>query len=375
MGSTTMPFPLETAKEQTELKLRDALGDRLQSLLRRHGRKLWWVHSLYALSFGASVVFFAQKGFDNARWLSASVIAVWLLVLVFFRVFGRTDEGPQEREVLPPTTTAGAKAKLRFFVMTYVLKNLYQGMLFFLLPFYWKSSTFGAWNFLFVMLLGLCAVVSTLDIVFDRFVLRRRVFASAFHAVTLFACLNLVIPALFPSTRTLYSLLTAAAITVVGFFSLHARADDLLSVRNLAILVLGGAAGVTGAYYAREAVPPVPMHLSAAAVGPSVLEDGRLAMEVKTLHASVIHQLLAVTDVVVPGGQGEALFHVWRHDGHEVRSAIRDTAHLGGPFGTVRLRSKLSGHELPKNLAGEWMVEVRTEDGQLVGRTSFIVMD
>lgn len=357
------------------MRLRDALLDRAQSILRRHGRKLWWFHSIYALGLGATVVLFAQRGFENARLLSVSVIAVWLLVLVYFRLFAKRTETSEQREALPPTTTAGARAKLRFFVMTYVLKNLYQGMLFFLLPFYWKSSTPGAENFFFVMLLGACAVLSTLDIVFDRFVLRHRALASVFHGLTLFACLNLVVPALFPNTRTLYSLLTAAAITGVGFFSLHAPIGALLRGRNVAILVLGIAIGVTAAYFGRTFVPPVPMYVSRAAVGPKTLKDNslRLAMEVKVLRSSVIEELQAVTDVVVPGGQGDNLHHVWRHEGREVHRWASDTVHLGGPRGTVRLLSKLAGRDLPKKLDGEWMVDVQTEDGQLVGRTTFTV--
>src|SRR5262245_48906968 len=61
---------------------------RLRAFLQRHGRKLWWLHSVYALGLGVTVVAFAQKGFDHARWLAVSVGAAWLLVVLFFRLFG-----------------------------------------------------------------------------------------------------------------------------------------------------------------------------------------------------------------------------------------------------------------------------------------------
>ena len=141
--------------------------ERLKSFMHKHGRKLWWLHSAYALGLGITVVAFAQKGFDHARWLAVSVGAAWLLVVLFFRLFG---SGRQQANL----QTAGAKVRLRFFAMTYALKNLYQGMLFFLLPFYWKSTTFWTSNSWFVVLLGVCALLSTLDIVFDRVVLRFR---------------------------------------------------------------------------------------------------------------------------------------------------------------------------------------------------------
>ena len=115
------------------------------------------------------------------------------------------------------------------------------------------------------------------------------------------------------------------------------------------------------------------MYVSSAAVGPEQLPDGRLAMEVKTLHPSVIQELIAVTDVVVPGGKGDRLRHVWLQDGHEVHRTSEETSRIDGPKGVVRLRSSLTDKDLPADLAGPWRVDVETEDGQLVGRAEFEV--
>ena len=339
---------------------------RVKELLARHGRKLWWLHSAYALGLGAFVVTFAQKGFEHARWLAVSLGVAWFLVVLFFRLFGAGVP-----EVGVPRAT---KARV-FFVMSYALKNLYQGMLFFLLPFYWKSTTFDAPNAWFVALLGVCAIVSTLDIVFDRVLLRFRVLASIFHAVTLFACINLVIPALFPDTRTLASLLWASGLAVVSFWTLHVRASAMKKRINVALFALSLAGGLGAVYAARRTIPPVPMHVSSAAVGHEQLPDGRLSMEVRALHRSVVRQLIAVTDIVIPGGEGDDLTHVWRRDGREVHRATEDTVRVPGPFGAVRLRSSLTGQELPPDLVGKWTVDVETADGQLVGRASFAVTD
>jgi len=224
-------------------------------------------------------------------------------------------------------------------------------------------------------LLGSCAIISTLDIVFDRVLLRFRVLASIFHAVTLFGCINLMIPALFPNTRTLTSLLSAAALAVISFWTLHVKASAMKKRLNVAFFALSLVAGVGLAYAVRVAIPPVPMHLSSAAVGPQVLPDGRLAMEVRTLNEAVITQLLAVTDVVVPGGKGDRLIHVWRRDGVEFHRATEDTSRVPGPDGAVRLRSSLGEEKLPDHLAGRWSVDVETDDGQLVGRASFVVTE
>jgi len=341
----------------------------VRRFFKRNGRKLWWLHSAYALTLGIVVVAFAQKGFDHARWLAVSVGAAWLLVVFFFRVHG---SGKQQVHV----HAAGGRTKmLVFYAMTYVLKNLYQGMLFFLLPFYWKSTTFWVDNSWFVCVLGACALLSTLDIVFDRVVFRFRALAAAFHAFTLFGCLNLVVPALFPDTRTLSSLLIASAITTLGFFTIHVNLR-VFGDRRWLLLAAASLALVVGLTYAgRRAIPPVPMYVSHGAVGTDVLPDGRLGMEVRVLHPDVIDKLVAITDVVVPGGRGDRLIHVWRHDGHEVHRATEDTSRVSPPSerGMVRLRSTIGDRQLPSFLSGAWNVDVETQDGQLVGRASFTV--
>jgi hypothetical protein len=345
------------------------LSTRARRFLNEHGHRLWWLHSAYALALGAGVVAFAQRGFDHARWLAVSLGLSWLLLVVLFRVFESGGSSAFDADV-------SAKKRVRFYVVTYALKNLYQGMLFFLLPFYWKSTTFDAANGWFVILLGACAVVSTLDIVFDRVLMRRRWLASTFHATALFACLNLVIPALLPDTRTLWSLLAAAGIAVVSFWTLHVTRRQLKKWKiALPVFAATLAAGLGGVYAVRVAIPPVPMYVSSAAVGPKQLPDGRLAMEVKTLHPSVIQELIAVTDVVAPGGKGDRLRHVWRQGGLEVHRSTEETSRIEGPKGVVRLRSSLIDKDLPADLVGAWRVDVETEDGQLVGRAEFQVVE
>ncbi len=311
---------------------------------------------------------FASEGFDHARWLAVTVGLAWLLVVFVFRWF-RVKGGSGEFDA------ADTKTKVQFYVTTFALKNLYQGMLFFLLPFYWKSTTFGTPNMWFVLLLGVCAMLSTLDIVFDRVLMRWRALASSFHGITLFGCLNLVIPALFPDTRTLWSLLLAAAITIVGFWTIHVPRAAFRSKLYLALFGVSLAVGLAGIYAARAVIPPVPMYLSSAAVGPKQLADGRLAMEVRTLHPSVIQELVAVTDVVVPGGKGDRLHHLWLREGLEVHRSTEETSRIDGPKGVVRLRSSLTEENLPPDLVGHWSIDVQTEDGQLVGRASFLVAE
>jgi hypothetical protein len=246
-------------------------------------------------------------------------------------------------------------------------------MLFFVLPFYWKSTTTDAANVWFVALLGACAVLSTLDIVFDRVLMRRRWAASVFHGFILFACLNLIVPALFPDVKTLVALLVAAGVAPLGVWTLHVAPSALRLPRNVAVLAASLAASVGLAYFARAAIPPVPLHVAYAAVGPFLTKDDRLAMEVTTLDASVITQLLAVTKISAPGGHTGGLRHVWRHGGESIATAT-ETIARDDKARTLTLRSQLAEGDLPKVLVGHWIVDVMTEDDQLVGRAEFDVV-
>ncbi len=332
-------------------------------LIARYGRVLWWLHSAYALGLGIGVLMFARKGFGHARWLAISLATLWIILLVFFRWFGGRAGAPEQRN-----------AKIKFYVMTYVLKNLYQGMLFFLLPFYWRSAVPGAHSQWFVVVLGVCALLSTLDVVFDQVLMRFKIAASAFYFLTLFCCLNLVIPALFPNMRSLVTLVAAAVISALAFWTMHIPVRYLGRPAVVALLVVWSAGSLVGAYFGRFYVPPVAMYVASGAVGPLLLEDGRLAIEASRMHHSLVEGTLhAVTDVSIPGGKGDTLTHVWRKDGVLVRRFDDVDVEPAGTKGQVRLSSSLGPDECPDDRVGQWWVDVETTDGQLVGRVSFEV--
>lgn len=321
---------------------------------------------MYALALGVGVVLFAQRGFLHARWLTVSLSLAWLFLLLFFRVY---KSGRQRVEV------QGVRKKLRFYVMTYVLKNLYQGMLFFLLPFYWRSATFGADNQWFVVAIAACAFLATLDLVFDQVLMRWKVAASAFYLFTLFCAANVFVPALFPGTASHRSLIAAAVIAHLGFWTLHIEPARLF--RPLPLLALGGATALfTGAVYlARPYVPPASLWIDHAGVGPTLRDDRRLQLEARRLHVDAFESLHAVTDLAVPAGNGNTLLHRWRRGAEEVHRTRGIAPEAASSPGHIRLRSTLPAAELPQPPTGRWWVDVLTSEGQLVGSTSFEIVD
>lgn len=332
--------------------------------LKEHGRQLWWLHSFWALALGAFVVMFARKGFDHASWLTVSLVTVWLVTLVVFRIFGSGRERHLEE----------GKATVGYLVMTYVLKNLYQGMLFFALPFYWESATVDAPNIVFVGALATCAVLSTLDLVFDRVLMRFRAVAALFYVFVLFAALNLAVPALFPGIDPVRGVHAGAAAAALAFFTLHVPPSRWRTMRAAAALTLGAVAAALSAGAAQSVIPPVPLRVEHAAVGFEALPDGRLASTLDALHSSQLAPITAVVHVSRPAADPASaqLELVWRRDGHPI---ARTTPVVEALDGATSLRLTGRFDAWPTVPAGRWSADVTTRSGQLVGRARFTVFD
>ncbi|MFO0556120.1 MAG: DUF5924 family protein [Polyangiaceae bacterium] len=332
-----------------------------REFLHRHEKKIWWLHTTYALSLGAFVATFAQKGFERARMLTLSLGAAWLLVVFFFRFFGT---GARQDFM-----TAWPGMRRRFFIMSYFMKNLFQGMLFFQLPFYYKTVSLEAKNYYVFALLAACAILSTLDLVFDRVLLRFKSVASAFFAMTLFGCANLVIPALLPDTPVIVTLLLAAGLSIATFILFHVSLDSLRKPVRAGVFAGLILVGVIMAYVFRRSMPPVPLAMKDGGVGPTVREDGTLAVEVKSIREGSVKELYAVTDIQVVGS-GEKLHHIWRRGDKELPHHSADVA-AATEKGVVRVASRLDASDLPSEPIGKYYVDVETESGQIIARVVF----
>ena len=90
----------------------------------------------------------------------------------------------------------GGAAALRL-VINYFHKNFYQQLLFFLLPVYYASATrLVARTCCSSSFLAVSALVSTLDVFYDRHLSVRRGLLAVFFAFNLFACINVMLPTL-----------------------------------------------------------------------------------------------------------------------------------------------------------------------------------
>jgi hypothetical protein len=325
-------------------------------------QKAWWLHSFWALSFGVGVMVFARRGLDYADKLLTVLGVSWLLVFVAFRfVVGAQNRRPVERL---------SRRGLRL-LTNYVIKQLYQQMFFFLVPLYASSATWSlaSPNWWIVPLLLLCAVLSTMDLVFDNFIMEHRILASGMYALCMFGVLNLILPLVF-QVRHFDALVLAAAATAPTVGLLSFRLKAVLSVRGIALMALMTCALVAGAFYARQLIPPAPMATAAAAFGHGRPGEFECVPGMKqTMRADRLRQFRCVTRISAPGDRMEGIVHVWRYRGREVLRASPVAIEDCGPY-----VFQTSAPELPADPTGVWSCVVETEDGQLVGRADVRVI-
>jgi hypothetical protein len=219
-------------------------------------------------------------------------------------------------------------------------------------------------------------------LVFDRVLLRFKLVASLFFALTLFGSANLVIPALLPDTPIILTLLVAGGLSLATLVLFHVSLDKLRRPAALAGFAVFLTAGTAALYASRRAIPPVPVHLVEAGVGTSLRADGKLEAEVLVLRKTALPTastggseaaLYAVAEVAVVG-EREQFRHVWRRGGevlaHEPADAVPSDRR-----GQVRVASRVPIRTLPDDVVGTYTVDVVTTSDQIVGRVRFEIRD
>ena len=188
-----------------------------------------------------------QDRYHLVFWVVLFLAVAWTFTLFL----GRTTAGG--------TGTDARSPGLVHEVSSYVTRVVYQETLFFLLPFYAYSTVFDSPNVVFLALLAGLAVLSCLDLVFDRWLRTRPVFALAFFAVVAFAALNLLLPLLIGLAPRVSA--PAAAVLAVGgaaplaLRTMRTRFHARLWLVGVAVVILAVPVGLPGL------IPPVPLRM------------------------------------------------------------------------------------------------------------------
>lgn len=250
-------------------------------------------------------------------------------------------------------------------VVNYFNKNFYQQVLFFILPIYAMSTTYDSPNVLYLLVLGGCAVLSTLDLIYDRHVASRRPLTAGFFAITLFAGVAAALPLLW-GIRPETAVRAAGAAAAIGIVSLLVteRRHDWQRGWFLAGVMLFTLAWVVES--GRVLVPPTPLRLEASIFGVR-FDRNALVMQqpVETVPVAPRTPLYVLTMIHAPNGLHDRVRHVWYVDGAHAWTSDWYNVEGGREEG---YRVWTGRRALPLQPQSYVYVDVETEGGQLIGR-------
>ena len=290
-----------------------------------------------------------------ATWITIIMLVSWLwlmlentLTRLFTKVF--------KREIPQP-------------LLRYATQMIHQESLFFVLPFFFITTTWNSSQLIFTGLLTIAALISITDPLYYKWLAPRRWAFLALHTLTLFAALLTALPVIVHLT-TDQSFKLALGIAMLLSFPSLASIFPIRTVRNaLAILCITLGIGAAG-WVLRSWVPPATLWMTEVAISTQV-EDRTPGASLKQVSAAQIRSngLYAYTAINAPRGLDERIYHVWQFNGKEVDRIALDI-HGGRKEG---YRAWTHKQNFPENPTGKWQVRVLTENGQMIGVLRFEV--
>jgi len=255
-------------------------------------------------------------------------------------------------------------------VLRYATQLIHQESLFFVLPFFYVTTTWNSGQFVFSGLLLASALVAIVDPVYYKWLATRRWTYLAYHTLTLFAVLLVALPIIFHLTTPESYRLALAAAVLLSFPSLLRAVPLAVWWRWFALVGLTLGLGAVG-WLARSSVPPATLWLTEVAVSETLSERAPGA-SLTTVTAAQLQAngLFAFTAIRAPRGLDERIHHVWLHDGKIVDRIPLDIR--GGR--EAGYRAWTHKQNFPDNPSGRWHVKVMTEAGQMIGMLRFRVI-
>ena len=257
-------------------------------------------------------------------------------------------------------------------LLRYGTQMIHQESLFFVLPFFFITTTWNSGQLLFSGLLALAALASITDPIYYRWLAPRRWLLLIFHSLALFAVMLTALPIIFHlSTPQTYRIALLIA-TLLALPSLPGLIG-FTGWRRIVLLAALPLAMASAGWLARAWVPPETLWLTEVAISDRF--DGEQRMPGDSLQQISPEQLrddglYAYTSINAPRGLNERIYHVWQHNGREVDRIALDI-NGGRKEGYRAWTHKLN---FPASPEGRWQVRVVTEAGQMIGVLRFDVV-
>jgi hypothetical protein len=318
----------------------------------RHRALLWWLHSFYALAFGIGVMWLGSRHYEFLRVTVLYVGFIWVTSLLVPAIARLPWLSPPWRE------------RVRL-AINYLHRNFYQQVLFFLLPIYYASATVPSRNILFVAFIAICAILSTLDVVYDRHMSVRRTLMAVFFAFNLFACINVMLPSVWRISNAVA--LPASALIALGAFIsiIWPKTED---ERRNALVAIGtsGAVLLATVVWGRGFIPPAPLQLVHSDFGRSIDPVRyRVPSPDGELPAGWSGPVYGMTAILAPVGLEDKVGHRWYLDGQLLFASGFHVVRGGRADGFRLWTSVVLPHAAAPG--SRLRLEVVTEAGQMIG--------
>ena len=292
-----------------------------------------------------------------ASWVAVLMLISWVWLMLentLTELFARTFK----REIPQP-------------LLRFATQMIHQESLFFVLPFFFITTTWNSGQLIFTGLLGAAGLISIVDPLYHKWLAPRRWLFLALHTLTLFAAMLTALPIILHLTTAQSFKLALIAAMVLSFPSL-ASSFPINNWRRGVALVLVTLAVGGGGWLLRSWVPPATLWMTDVAISTEVL-NRQPGASLDEVAASRIRSggLYAYTAINAPRGLNERIYHVWQLDGKEVDRIALDI-HGGRKEG---YRAWTHKQNFPPNPVGKWQVRVLTEDGQVIGVLRFKVVN
>jgi len=318
-----------------------------------------WGVSIASLVGGLLTLFVFRRELSHVRWVVGYVLLLWLLFALITQV-RRTLETSEKRT-----------ARLVVTGVDYTIQTLYHGILLFLLPAYWASTTLMSRNVVVLAVLIGLALLATFDPWYRAVVHPRPWMGSVFFFACVFGALDVALPLVGVSPR--YAVVLSAWCAVV------ALAPSLCLGRrwpwrfSLGVSACAAFLVAALAYGGRAWLPPVPLSLANRVLAWNVGSIDSLAPSTRRIKAADLRErgLVAYTAVYAPAGLEQAIRHVWLREGEVIDVVTLSPVHGGRREGFRTFSRKTA---FPAEVIGRWSVDVVTDSGQLIGRLRFRVI-
>lgn len=328
--------------------------DRVLGYLNRHPLLL----PIASFAFGIGSFLLVQRGEHMAQVMAVIALLGWPWLLA---------EGALGRWI-----ARHSRGRLPVATARFLTQQAQQELLFFSLPFLFTAMQLVPGQMVFVALAAMLAVASALDPLYWHRIAPNAALSMGFHAGCTFVAALVILPIAVkvPLETALPIAFAITGITlVIGLPRLIRNTDDPRSRKRRLLYATLVMALLGCGWLLRSAIPPAGLWVRDARIAASI--DGYTpGPVVKSLtQAELANGLIAFVAVRAPQGLSQAVIFEWRHNG-QIVDRIPALIDGGREMGFRTYSRKENFGDAP---LGPWRVDLRTPQGQLIARRSFVV--